>query len=200
MLVRDYMCKNPVTVTGHDTLVTAHEKMLDGRFRHLPVVRDGHVIGILSDRDVRSHTGTEARTRVETAMTKDPITISPLSTVEEAARLLLRRQISALPIVQEGRLAGIITTNDVLHAFLDLTGAAVEDSVRLDVVQANGGVNMSDAVMLMHERAVDVLGVGVYQDPERARSVFYLRLYKADAEAAAAALRNKGYTVLGVHP
>ena len=200
MLVCDCMHKNSVTVTLQDTLATAHEKMITGRFRHLPVVRDGCVIGILTDRDLRHYVGTEAGTPVGTAMTENPLTISPLSTVEEAARLLLLRQIGGLPVVEEGKLVGIITTSDVLQAFLDLTGATGEGSVRLDLMQTDGGANMSEAVTLVSEFAVEVLGVGVYQDPERAQSVFYLRLRGADVEAAATALRNRGYMVLGVHP
>jgi hypothetical protein len=59
---------------------------------------------------------------------------------------------------------------------------------------------MSEAVTLVSELAEEVLGIGVYRDPEREQSVFYLRLRGADVEAAATALRNRGYTVLGVHP
>jgi acetoin utilization protein AcuB len=137
MLVRDRMHKNPVTVTLQDNLAMAHEKMITGQFRHLPVVYDGHLVGILTDRDLRHYVGIEARTRVGTAMTEDPLTISPMSTVEEAARLLLLRQIGGLPVVEEGKLVGIITTSDVLQAFLDLMGAAVEGSVRLDLVRTD---------------------------------------------------------------
>lgn len=200
MLVRDRMYKNPVTVTRQDTLAVAHEKMLSGHFRHLPVVHEGRIIGMLSDRDLRHYVGAESQTRVGVAMTENPLTVSPLSTVEEAARVLLQHQISGLPVVEDGTLIGIITTSDVLRAFLDLTGAAVEGSVRIDVRQENGGANMNSAVLLMKERAVEVLGVGVYRDPARAHSVFYLRVRGADSEPAAMALRTSGYTILGIHP
>jgi acetoin utilization protein AcuB len=200
MLVRDRMHKNPVTVMLQDTLATAHEKMITGQFHHLPVVSDGQVVGILTDRDLRHYVGIEALTRVGTAMTENPLTISPMSTVEETARLLLLQQIGGLPVVEERTLVGIITTSDVLQAFLDLMGATVEGSVRLDLVQTDGGATMSEAITLVSELAVEVLGVGVYRDPEREQSVFYLRLHGADVEAAATALRNRGYTVLGVQP
>jgi acetoin utilization protein AcuB len=199
MLVRDRMQENPVTVTRQDTLAVAHEKMLTGQFRHLPVVHEGRVIGILTDRDLRHYVGTEARTRVGTAMTEHPLMVSPLSTVEEAARLLLHHQVGGFPVVEEGRLAGIITTSDILWAFLDLTGAAVEGNVRIDVRHEEGGATMDAAVLLMREHAIEVLGVGVYRDPAREHSIFYLRLRGADAKAAATALRDRGYTVLGVH-
>jgi acetoin utilization protein AcuB len=200
MLVRDRMTKHPVTVTRQDTLAVAHEKMLTGHFRHLPVVYEGRVIGMLSDRDLRQYVGAEGQTRVGVAMTENPLTVSPLSTVEEAARLLLQHQISGLPVVEGGTLAGIMTTSDVLQAFLELTGAAVEGSVRIDVRQENGGANMNDALLLLRDRGIEVLGVGVYRDPERAHSVFYLRVHGIDSEPAAMALRTSGYTILGIHP
>ena len=199
MLVRDRMLKNPVTVTRQDTLAVAQEKMQTGRFRHLPVVYDSHVIGILTDRDLGHYWGAEERTRVGTAMTENPFTVSPLSTVEETARLLLQYQISGLPVVEEEKLVGIITTSDILQAFLDLTGAGVAGSVRIDVRQENNNTKMDEALLLMKERSVEVLGVGVYRDPARELSVFYLRLRGDDAEAASKALRDRGYTVLGVH-
>src|SRR5213083_1866129 len=116
MLVRNRMTQNPVTVTPQDTLAMAQEKMAVGRFRRLPVVQDGTLVGILTDRDVRRHVGVQARTRVVAAMTESPFTVSPLTTVEEAAQLMLTHQIGGLPVVEDGKLVGIITTSDVMQA------------------------------------------------------------------------------------
>jgi len=69
MLVRNRMIPNPVTVTPEDTLATAQEKMTAGRFGHLPVVQDGALVGILTDRDVRRYVGVQEQTRVGAAMT-----------------------------------------------------------------------------------------------------------------------------------
>jgi len=199
MLVRDRMRKSPVTVARQDTLAVAHEKMITGHFRHLPVVCEGQVIGMLTDRDLRLYVGTEAQTRVGVAMTENPLTVSPLSTVEETARLLLQHQISGLSVVEDGTLIGIITTSDVLQAFLDLTGAGVEGSVRIDVRQEHGGANANDSLLLMRDHGIEVLGVGVYRDSAREHNVFYLRVRGADSEAAAMTLRTSGYTLLGIH-
>jgi acetoin utilization protein AcuB len=134
MLVRNRMSQNPVTVTLQDTLAAAREKMITGRFRHLPVVQDDALVGILTDRDIRNYVGTEAQTKVWTAMTENPVTVSPVTTVEEVTRLLLQYQIGGLPVVENSKLVGIITTSDVLQAFLDLMGASAADSVRLDLL------------------------------------------------------------------
>lgn len=198
MLVRDRMSKNPVTVTLQDTLAAAQEKMISGRLRPLPVVQNGALVGILTDRDIRHHVGIEDRTRVGTAMTENLLTVSPLTTVEEATQLLLKHQIGGLPVVEEDKLVGLITTSDVLQAFLDLTGASTEGNVRLDLLQEDGGTNLTEAAKLVSELGGEVLGVDTYRDTWEDNLVFYLRLRGAGAEAAAAALQDRGYAVLGV--
>jgi acetoin utilization protein AcuB len=199
MLVRHRMTANPVTVTPQDTLATAQEKMEAGRFRRLPVVQESTLVGILTDRDVRRHVGVLERTRVRAAMTESPLTISPLTTVEEAVQLMLKHQIGGLPVLDEGKLVGIITTSDVMHAFLEVTGAATPGSVRIDLAQNEKGGDLAEAVKLVNEIGGEVLGVGTYRDPWSEQPIFYLRLRGVDAAAASTTLQNKGYTVLSVH-
>lgn len=199
MLVRHRMTQQPVTVSPQDTLATAQEKMTAGHFRRLPVVHDGALVGILTDRDVRRHVGVEERTRVGAAMTETPLTVSPLTTVEEAVQLMLKHQISGLPVVENGKVVGIITTSDVLRAFLEMTGASAPESVRIDLLQTEKGGDLAKAAALVNEIGGEVLGVGTYRDPWSEQPIFYLRLRGVDAAAASAALQNKGYTVLSVH-
>lgn len=123
MLVRERMTPNPVTVASKAMLSVARDTMTAGKFRRVPVVQDGVLVGILTDRDLRQYVGVEERTRIEAAMTETPLTIPPTLTVAEATRLMLKHQISGLPVLEGGQLVGIITTSDVLRAFLEFTGA-----------------------------------------------------------------------------
>ena len=199
MLVRHRMTQHPVTVSPQDTLATAQQKMTTGHFRRLPVVHDGTLVGILTDRDVRRHVGVEERTRVAAAMTETPLTVSPLTTVEEAVQLMLRHQVGGLPVVENGKVVGILTTSDVLQAFLEMTGASIQDSVRIDLLRTEKGGDLAEAATLINGIGGEVLGVGTYREPWSEQSIFYLRLRNVDAAAASAALQNKGYTVLSVH-
>ncbi len=199
MLVRHRMTQHPVTVSPQDTLATAQQKMTAGHFRRLPVVHDGTLVGILTDRDVRRHVGVEERTRVAAAMTETPLTVSPLTTVEEAVQLMLRHQVGGLPVVENGKVVGILTTSDVLQAFLEMTGASTQDSVRIDLLRTEKGGDLAEAATLINGIGGEVLGVGTYREPWSEQSIFYLRLRNVDAAAASAALQNKGYTVLSVH-
>ena len=199
MLVRHRMTQHPATVSQQDTLATAQEKMTAGLFRRVPVVHEGVPVGILTDRDVRRHVGVEERTRVGAAMTETPLTLSPATTVEDAVQLMLKHQISGLPVVENGKVVGMITTSDVLRAFLEMTGASAPESVRIDLLQTEKGGDLAKAAALVNEIGGEVLGVGTYRDPWSEQPIFYLRLQGVDATAASAALQNKGYTVLSTH-
>lgn len=133
MLVSKRMTKDPVTVTPEDLLIQARLKMQKGGFRRIPVTSDGQLVGIITDRDMREHAGYLDRTEVTAAMSKKPITVTPATTVEVAAQLLLRHKIGGLPVVENGRVVGVITTSDILQAFLDVTGALEETSARIDL-------------------------------------------------------------------
>jgi len=196
MLVRHRMTQHPVTVSPQDTLATAQEKMAAGQFRRLPVVHEGILVGILTDRDIRRYVGVEERTRVRAAMTETPLTVSPQTTVEEAVQFMLKHQISGLPVVENGKVIGIITTSDVLRAFLEMTGASTQESVRIDLLRTEKGGDLAEAAALINEVGGEVLGVGTYRDPWSEQPIFYVRLRGVDATAASAALQNKGYTVL----
>ena len=120
MTTRDRMTKNPVTVSPRDTLVAAQEKMRAGEFRQIPVVDQGRLVGILTDRDIRRYGRHNIVASVQSAMTEGAITATPTTPLEEVARILLQHKIGGLPVVEAGELVGIISTSDILQAFVDL--------------------------------------------------------------------------------
>jgi acetoin utilization protein AcuB len=120
MQVGDRMTRNPSVIWLGDSLATAHTIMQSQRFKHLPVVERKRVLGVISDRDVRQRAANLDDILVESVMTADPVTVSPDTSVEEAASLMLVRDISCLPITEHGALVGIITTTGLLRALLDV--------------------------------------------------------------------------------
>src|SRR5215813_694879 len=192
MLVHHRMTQQPVTVSPQDTLATAQEKMTAGHFRRLPVVHAGVLVGILTDRDVRRHVGVEERTRVEAAMTETPLTVSPLTTVEEAVQLMRKHQFSGLPVVENSKIVGIITTSDIMQAFLEVSGAAVQGSVRIDLLQTEKAGNLTDATGVIQQIGGEVLSVGTYKDPWSEQPIFYLRTRGVEPGVASSTLEKKG--------
>jgi acetoin utilization protein AcuB len=132
MNVFDIMTAQPVTVQTQDTLRHALEMMEKVGCHHLPVLSaERHLVGILSDRDCRTVLNSPYvlregwqndslldQLRVGAVMTPAPIVIEPHAFAEEAARLMLVNQINCLPVMRGETLIGIVTSSDVLSAFV----------------------------------------------------------------------------------
>jgi acetoin utilization protein AcuB len=199
MLVSNRMTKDPVTVTPDDLLIQGRLKMQKGSFRRLPVVSDGQLVGIITDRDMREHAGYLDRTEVKAAMSKKPLSVTTATTLEAAAQLLLKHKIGGLPVVESSRLVGIITTSDVLQAFLEVMGASEETSTRIDFVLGEGG-GLAEASRVVSQEGGEVLSVGTYRGKWGEAPVCYLRLRSGDTDTIAKVLRERGFEVLGVYP
>lgn len=135
MYVSDWMTAKVLTVAPGDSVSDAVHLMQDNRIKHLPVLDADRLVGMLSDRDVRSFTPSKAtsldvfelhyllaRSKVRDAMSREVVTTSPGSPVEEAALLMLERNVGALPVLDEGALVGIISDRDVFRALVDISG------------------------------------------------------------------------------
>jgi acetoin utilization protein AcuB len=164
MLVSKRMKKTVVTVGPEDHLATVQKKMKEGGFRRTPVVENGRLVGIVTDRDIRQHLGYLEKTKVNVAVSEKLVTVAPQTTLEEAAKLLLKHKIGGLPVVEDGQLVGIITTSDILQAFLDVMGASEEGTFRIDLLLEGDGHDLSSASQIIATKGGEILGVGTYRE------------------------------------
>ena len=118
--VAHWMTAHPFTISPEETLTAACAQMQQHKFRSLPVVEGGKLIGIVTDRDVRTHLLFLESTTARQAMATAPLTVTPNSSIWDAARLLRERKIGALPVLHDDRLVGIISTSDLLEALIEL--------------------------------------------------------------------------------
>jgi acetoin utilization protein AcuB len=133
LTVRDYMVSEVETLAPDDSLETA--VMLERRFRirHIPIVENGELVGMVTDRDLKRAlpspvTGSDQQTFervVQTTllrqiMTRSPMTIGPGAPLREAVQIMCDKKFGAIPVVEKGKLVGIITGVDMLRAFLAL--------------------------------------------------------------------------------
>ncbi len=137
MLVRERMTKNPVTTTPDTSVTEALRLMHERKVRRLPVLdAHGKLVGIVADQDllyaspspVSSLSVWEmnyllAKLKVEEVMTRQVITVTEDTPLEEAARIMVDNKIGGLPVMRDGQLAGIVTETDLFKIFLELLGA-----------------------------------------------------------------------------
>jgi acetoin utilization protein AcuB len=121
MLVIERMTRPPVTITGGATVEQALALIEDQEIRHLPVVdAEGILVGILSEKDLLRAPGEHL---VEDVMTRDVITVTEYTPLEEGARIMADQKVSSLPVMRNGKLVGIITETNLFKLFLELLGA-----------------------------------------------------------------------------
>jgi acetoin utilization protein AcuB len=131
MLVKNWMKRNPVTVEPEVGVKAAFHLLKKHHIRQLPVLKDGLLIGIVTDRDFRrpeTNSGIayrdeayrlEDRFKVGDIMQTEVLNVTEDTPIEEAAGLLLKHKINSLPVIsRNGKLTGIITTSDILRAFI----------------------------------------------------------------------------------
>jgi nucleotide-binding universal stress UspA family protein len=114
-----WMTQHPIVAAPDDKLSAVELKMHEGDFRAVPVLADGAVAGIITDRDLRRFSGKLDATRVKDAMTEHVLTVTTDTPVAEAVRLLRQRKIGGLPVIEQGKLVGMITVTDVLEALTE---------------------------------------------------------------------------------
>ena len=134
MFVKERMSPRLITLHPEASLAEARALLDRHRIRHLPVVEEGRLVGIITDRDIRSAASGSSleQVKVGEAMTRNVITVAPEAQVQEAAKLLLTHRIGGLPVLKGGELVGIITETDLLKAFVEIVETATLDRIAPD--------------------------------------------------------------------
>jgi CBS domain-containing membrane protein len=127
-VVKEIMMGNPVTLKPEDTLDLANDIISLGRIRHIPVVEDGRLIGLLSERDLIGAAATKIfglkqkrksallkTVLIKDVMKKKVITIKSNTPIKDAAHLMADKKIGCVPVIESGTLVGLLTTTDILR-------------------------------------------------------------------------------------
>jgi acetoin utilization protein AcuB len=187
MPVKDWMSQDLVTIEEDTSIMKASKIMRQNHIQHLPVLRKGLLVGIVSDRDLREATPSKATTldihemyylldtiEVKTLMPKHLYTIAPRDTVEKAAAVMLKHHISALPVVDaQEALAGIITKGDVFRAFVSISGIHQGAlAMGFELPDQPGSIKLVTDVIRAHGGRIASILTGYEGVPEGARHVF----------------------------
>lgn len=154
MFVKNRMTKNPYTIPSSTTIADAVALFREKGFRRFPVVDNGKLVGILTKEDIQTVSPTKAtslsifevnyflsKITIKEAMTKKVITIEADNLLEEAAVKMRENKISTLPVMENGKLVGIITESDIFEAFIDLLGFREKGSrITIETKDVPGGI------------------------------------------------------------
>jgi len=162
MRVNDWMIKNVVTIGSDSSVLQALSLMKKKSVRHLPVVDSGKFVGLITSTDAKQAilTGMLETLRVGDIMMKNPVTVTRETTLEEASRIIYEQKVSSLPVVEKGKVLGILTIIDILKAFIDLMGV-LKSGARIDVIlkQVNG--SFDEVVSIIEAKGGYIISVGM---------------------------------------
>ena len=191
MLVKDWMSKTVITVDINDSMQGAMKLLKENAIPMLPVTKKGKLVGIITDRDLKRASPSDATTleihellflvakiTVKDIMTKDPITIPYNYTVEEAAEILLKNKISGAPVVDDdGQIVGTITKGDLFRVLISLTGVGKRGiQFAFQVEDLPGSIKeLADIIRKYGGRMVSILST--YEHVPKGFRKVYIRMY-----------------------
>ena len=211
--VRTWMTRNLVTLSPEASVAEALTLCRERRIRHIPIVEEGRLVGIVSDRDLRDASpalGDAERasalqeTRIGDVMTREVIMADPQDSIENAAQEMYEHKIQSLPVIAEepvvdeasavAELLGIITSSDVMRALIMLVGLP-EPGCRIEVRVPNREGILAEVAGKIQDFEVDI--VSVLSDPDRrsGKRTMVFQLVSVDPSSVIQGLKMAGYEV-----
>lgn len=196
MKVASRMSPNPWTIGPRASVQEALGQMQQHGVRHLPVMDQGRLVGLVTDIDLRTayFPSLLEDLTVADVMKPEPLTIQSSETVYQAARLLHRHRLTGLPVLEGENLVGMITLADILRVFVDLMGL-LDESSRLDVALRSGPGSLEEVYGIIRKHGGEVISVAQISE-DLPRRVYTFRLKRIDLNPICAALEAAGHGAL----
>ncbi len=206
MLVRDIMTRNVITITS-DTYVLDAERIMDqNRIGRLPVVDDGELVGIVTKNDVLKASPTSttptnqrhlfylmSKLTVKEIMKTTILKISPDTPIEKAIAIAQKNKVGSLPVVEGGKVVGILTTNDVFYKILNPLFGIGQKGSRIVIHGAGKAEKMKEILDFIGKTGLEVKTYWI--PPRDDRQDLILHIDIDDATSIIDELRSKGYAV-----
>jgi acetoin utilization protein AcuB len=194
MLVKDWMHQHVITIDAKDSMHHATKLMKEHNIRMLPVVKKGKLVGIVTDRDLKRASASDAtsleiheliyilmKIKIKNIMTKNPITIPFDYTTEETAQILKDNKISGAPVVDnKGRLVGVITQTDIFSVMISLTGIGKKGIQFAFMIEDKPGTikELTDIIRAYDGRMVSILSS--YDSVKKGYRKVYIRAHSIE--------------------
>jgi acetoin utilization protein AcuB len=205
MYVLNSMTSNPYTVTPDATIAETLELMRQKKVRRLPVLENGRLVGIITERkllEVSPSPATSlsifeinyllAKTKVGSLMTRDVFTVTPGTLLEEAARIMRDHDVGALPVLDDGQLVGIITETDLFDAFLEILGFRSRGTrLSIDVEEDKPGI-LAEIATIIADLGMNVMNIATF------RNEVIFKINTLNSQELVGRISAKGYRILSV--
>jgi acetoin utilization protein AcuB len=200
LLIREVMHPNPIFISPETTLTDAYDLMNKISVRHLPILENEKLVGVVTDRDLRLATSKLAQqifdpmAKVSEIMNYPVQTTHPSEPIEVATQIMRELKIGCLPVLENSKLVGIVTGVDILDAMLLLTGVHTPSS-RLDVRLKDRKGEIARLTKIIADRNVSIHSILSYQEKnEKLRVV--LRISTIDIRSLAKEICSSDFEVL----
>ena len=210
MYVRDRMTKDPYTIQASAGITELMGLMREKNLKRVPVLDGEKVVGMISNSDIDKVSPTKAtslsvfeinyllsKVQVKDAMKRNITVISPDELIEDAAVEMRAGRVSAVPVVENGKLVGIMTGSDLFDALIDVLGARLVGTRFVVSTKDKGGV-LSEVSTIISNHGVNILHLAVVRHDEDNSADMILRVDSLEVEEILQEIEAKGYTVSGV--
>ena len=208
MYMSDVMTSNVVTIPSSTSIADAKRIMQAHRFRRLPVVDKGKLVGIVTEHGLEQVSPSKAtsltvwelsylldKTTVKEIMEKNVVTVSPDITVEEAVALAQKSKVGALVVVEDGRVVGIATTNDFFYKILNPVLGLGEPGIRIEVTGGGEPQALEEVISVVNKHRLNMTNLHIVAPPEVEKKNVIVHLACEDVSQLTKDLEGKGYKV-----
>jgi len=192
MKVESWMVKDVVTIGSKAGIKDAIMVMKKHSVRHLPVVDNNTLVGLVTLGDLKQAiiASMIEQLKVSDVMIREPFTITRDTALEKAARIIYEKRIGCLPVVEDKKIVGILTVNDILKAFIDMLGV-LKGGSRVDVILKNVHGSFDEVVSIIESKGGYIISAGMTMNGED--NTHHFRISGGEALEIAQELTNMGY-------
>jgi acetoin utilization protein AcuB len=208
MFVRDVMTTNVVTVPSSTSIYDARNIMKAHKFRRLPVVDKGKLVGLVTDHSLDQVSPSKAtslsvwelnyllaKTTLKDVMIKNIVSVTPDMTVEEAVVIAQTNKVGSLPVVEDGKVVGIVTTNDFFYRIINPILGVGKPGVRLTIHKCCRSMDLEKVFGTIKKHNLPIVTMFLDKLPDATEGDLLIHLDTEDASAVTGELKASGYEV-----
>ncbi|MCX8085241.1 MAG: CBS domain-containing protein [Calditerrivibrio sp.] len=210
MLIKDWMTTDIITIDPDDTVLDAMHLMRENKIRRLPVAKGKKLLGIITEKDIKTFSPSKAstldiyemhnilaETPVKDVMTKKVITVSPEDPIEKAALILRDKRIGGLPVVDaKGDLLGVITAIDVFDVFVEAMGMRIPGA-RISIILDDRPGAIAEMAKIIKQHNLNIISLATFflKDQSKRDVVIRISGNENDINNAVSDLKSANYDI-----